>query len=323
MKPSNSVNAPGLEDKTFLVLLVVVSVAFGWILWPYYGAVFWGVILAILFAPIYRRLLRVLRYRRTPAALLTLSLIVVIVIVPLALVTTALLQQGAGIFQMIQSGELNFARYFEQMVSALPTWVTGLLDRFGLENIGSLQQKLTAGITQGSQFLAKQAFGIGQNTLDFVVSFFITLYLAFFLIRDGGGLAARMKEAIPLDAHYKRDLFHKFTTVVRATVKGNVLIAIAQGAMGGVAFWFLGVQGALLWAVLMAFLSLLPAIGAALVWGPVALYLLATGSVGHGVGLIVYGVVVMGTIDNLLRPILVGKDTKLPDYVVAVVPPSR
>jgi predicted PurR-regulated permease PerM len=315
---TDSLDPSGTEGKTFLVLLITVSLAFGWILWPFYGAVFWGIILAILFAPVYRRLLRLMRFRRTLAALATLSIIIVMVILPLSLITAALLKQAAGVYQMIQSGELNFARYFEQMVGVLPTWVTGLLDHFGLEDIGSLQQKLAAGATQGSQFLAKQALGIGQNTLDFVISFFITLYLAFFLIRDGGSLAARIKEAIPLDSHHKRNLFKKFATVVRATVKGNVLIAIAQGALGGIAFWFLGVQGALLWAVLMAFLSLLPAVGAALVWLPVALYLLATGAVGQGVGLIVYGVLVMGLVDNLLRPILVGKDTKMPDYIVLI-----
>ena len=107
-------------------------------------------------------------------------------------------------------------------------------------------------------------------------------------------------------------------TVTRATVKGNVLVAVAQGALGGLMFWLLGIQAALLWAVLMAFAALLPAVGAALVWGPVAVYLLASEPVWQGAALIAYGVLVIGLVDNLLRPMLVGKDTKLPDYVVLV-----
>jgi predicted PurR-regulated permease PerM len=91
-----------------------------------------------------------------------------------------------------------------------------------------------------------------------------------------------------------------------------------QGALGGIAFWFLGIQGALLWAVLMAFLSLLPAIGAAVVWLPVAIYFLVTGAIWQGVALIVFGVIVIGLVDNVLRPILVGKDTQMPDYVVLI-----
>jgi predicted PurR-regulated permease PerM len=99
-------------------------------------------------------------------------------------------------------------------------------------------------------------------------------------------------------------------------VKGNVLVAAAQGALGGLIFWFLGVQAPLLWAVVMAFLSLLPAAGAALVWLPLTIWLLVNGQVGQGLALGAYGVLVIGLVDNLLRPLLVGKDTGLPDYVV-------
>ena len=101
-------------------------------------------------------------------------------------------------------------------------------------------------------------------------------------------------------------------------MKGSILVAIAQGVLGGLAFWFLGIHAALLWAVLMAFLSLVPAVGAGLVWVPVAIYLLATGAVWQGISLILYGVLVIGLVDNLLRPFLIGKDTKLPDYVVLI-----
>ena len=144
------------------------------------------------------------------------------------------------------------------------------------------------------------------------------LYLLFFLLRDGATLSTRIRDAIPLSAGHKRHLFKKFTTVIRATVKGNVAVAAMQGALGGLAFWFLDIQGALLWAVLMAFLSLLPAIGAAVVWLPVAIYFLVTGAIWQGVALIVFGVLVIGLVDNVLRPILVGKDTQMPDYVVLI-----
>ncbi|MBV6244709.1 AI-2E family transporter, partial [Pseudomonas aeruginosa] len=110
----------------------------------------------------------------------------------------------------------------------------------------------------------------------------------------------------------------KFTTVIRATVKGNIAVAATQGALGGLIFWLLGIEGALLWGTLMAFLSLLPAIGAALIWAPVAAYFLLTGAIWQGVVLILFCVVVIGLVDNILRPILVGKDTKMPDYVVLI-----
>jgi predicted PurR-regulated permease PerM len=101
-------------------------------------------------------------------------------------------------------------------------------------------------------------------------------------------------------------------------VKGNIVVALVQGALGGLIFWLLGIHAALLWAVLMAAVSLLPAVGTALIWLPVAVYLLASGSVWKGIVLVAYGVVVIGLVDNVLRPVLVGKDTKLPDYVILV-----
>jgi predicted PurR-regulated permease PerM len=144
------------------------------------------------------------------------------------------------------------------------------------------------------------------------------LYLLFFLLREGSALSVRIRQAIPLSMEHKRYLFSKFITALRATVKGNIAVAAVQGALGGVIFWILGIQGPLFWGVLMAFLSLLPAIGAALIWVPVAIYFFVTGDIWSGVILTAFGVLVIGLIDNILRPILVGKDTQMPDYVVLI-----
>jgi len=173
-------------------------------------------------------------------------------------------------------------------------------------------------LSQGGQFLATRALAFGQNTLGWVTGLLIMLYLSFFFIRDGDRLLQALRQAVPLTPQHQAELSHKFSTVLRATVKGNVVVAIVQGTLGGLAFWVLDVQGTLLWAVLMAFLSLLPAIGAALVWGPVALYLLTAGQSLPALGLIAWGLLVVGLVDNLLRPLLVGKDTRLPDYVVLI-----
>ena len=307
-----------LEDSSFLFLLVLVSLAFFWVLWPYYGAVFWGSVLAILFNALFLRLLRKMPQKRTLAALLTLSIILVLVILPVGLISALLTQEAASVYQRVQSGKLSFGRYFQQIYDALPSWVNGILDRSGLDNLGLIQERVTSSLTQGSQFIAAQALSIGQNAFDFFVSFFIMLYLLFFFLRDGGALSRRIKEAIPLDADIKRNLFSKFTTVIRATVKGNIVVAILQGALGGLMFWVLDIHAPVLWGTLMAFLSLLPAVGAAIVWVPVAIYFLATGAIWQGVLLIAYGVLVIGLVDNVLRPVLVGKDTKMPDYVVLV-----
>ena len=307
-----------LEDKFFLILIVVVSLAFAFILTSFYGAILWGVVIAMMFAPLYRRLLRAMPERPTIASLIMLFAIVLIVILPLTFIAASLTRQAAGVVAKMQSGELNFGNYLQQILNRLPGWATNLLDSYGVASLGGMQEKITEGLLKGSQTIASQALDIGQSTFSFMVNLVIMLYLLFFMFRDGHALAARVRDAIPLRPGLRDELLEKFTVVIRATVKGSILVALTQGALGGLIFWILGINAALLWAVLMAFLSLLPAVGAGLVWMPVALYLLATGSFWQGAILIAYGFLVIGLVDNIMRPMLVGKDTKLPDYVVLI-----
>jgi predicted PurR-regulated permease PerM len=144
------------------------------------------------------------------------------------------------------------------------------------------------------------------------------LYLLFFFVRDGDAISGRITDAIPLRADQQRALISRSTTVIRAMVKGNLLVATIQGVLGGLIFWLLGIRAPVLWASVMALLSLLPAGGSALVWLPGAIYLLATGAVWQGVILMAYGTFVMGFVDNLLQPLLVGKDTQMPGYLVLI-----
>jgi len=310
--------APVLKDRAFLLLLLLVSVAFARILWPLYGAILWGTILAIVFAPLNRRLTRRFGGRRTAAALVTLVLVVFIVILPVIFVGSLLVKQAADVYASVRSGELDLARDFQRIMQTFPGWVVRLLERLDLTDLTAVQQRLSEELLRGSQFFATQALSVGQRTFTVVVSFFVMLYLLFFLLRDGDDLVRRIRAAVPLSAEHQRALSENFTLVIRATVKGTVVVALAQGVLGGLMFWLLGIRGALLWGVVMALLSLLPGVGTALVWVPVAVYYLATGAVWSGLLLIGYGVLVIGLVDNVLRPVLVGKETRMPDYVVLI-----
>ncbi|HEY2188150.1 MAG TPA: AI-2E family transporter [Caldimonas sp.] len=307
-----------LDRNAFLVLLAVLTVALAWIVWPFYAGVFWAAVLSLLFEPLYLAFVARMAGRRNLAALATVAIIFVLVILPVVLVTVALVQEATGLYHRIKNGQVNVGAYFQQIVQALPSWAAGLLEGLGIDDLPDLQAKAAAAITQRSQALAGRAFNIGQHMFDIVVAFFIAMYLLFFLLRDGTEVAAGIRSAIPLAPHVKARLIERFTTVVRATVKGNLLIAAAHGALGGLAFWVLGVHAPILWAVVMGFLSLVPAVGTALIWAPVAAYLIAVGHIWPGIGLIAFGVFVIGLVDNVLRPILVGKDSRLPDYVVLV-----
>jgi len=311
-------NQTAQQHKALILFLALVTIAFIWILLPFYGAVFWAVILGILFAPMQRRLLLRLGWRRNLAAGVTLLVCLMIAILPVIVISTLLVQEGAALYQKIESGQLDIAGYLERFQQLLPTFVQNGLDRMGLGNFEGMRDKIAKGAMQGSQFFASQAFSFGQGTFDFLISFGVMLYLLFFCLRDGAELARKVRTAVPLAEQQKRRLQLKFNRVVRATVKGNLVVAVTQGALGGIIFWVLGIPSPLVWGVLMAFLSLLPAVGAGIVWAPVAIYFLATGAMWQGVVLAAFGVFVIGLVDNLLRPMLVGKDTKMPDYLILI-----
>lgn len=304
--------------KAFQVLLFAVSAALVWILLPFFSAIFWGTILAVIFQPLQRRLTVRFGNRPNLAALTTLGLCVVIVILPLALIIGTLAQETAFAYEQIKGGQWNFDVFFQKAVHALPAFAQRGLGNLGLADMASLQAKLTEGAAKISQLMGAQAVIIGQNTLQFAVGFGIMLYLVFFLLRDGVPISRKIRKAIPLDDSHKRNLLGRFATVVRATVKGNIAVAAVQGLLGGLAFLCLGIKGALLWGTLMAFLSLLPAIGSALVWAPAAVYFLLAGPLWKAVVLVLFCALVIGAVDNVLRPILVGKDTKLPDWVILI-----
>lgn len=307
-----------LHQTSFYLLLLAVSIALCFVLAPFFSTVLWSTILALIFQPVQRWLVARLGGRRNLAAIITLMICLVIVILPLTFVASALIREISNAYGQVRSGSLDIGAFFSRGVRALPQSLQNLLERYDLMDLPGLQQRLSAGAAQISQFVATRALSVGQITLQVVVSFFVMLYLLFFLVRDGREISRLVRDAIPLDEQRKQHLIRKFTTVIRATVKGNVAVAVVQGALGAIALWVVGVQGALLWGFVMMLLSLLPAVGASLVWGPIAIYFFSTGAIAKGLGLAIFGAAVIGTIDNVLRPVLVGKDTRLPDWVVLI-----
>ena len=318
MSPPEPLNSPELQNKTLLWLVMIVTVLFAVVLWPLSGAVSWAVFIAIVFSSLQERSVLVCRGRRGWAAFATMLVIVVSVLLPTALLATSVTHEAAAFYQRFKTGDIQLSEYFQRAIDALPGWVRSFLARFDLADLATLQRKLADAMGRSSQVLTSRAFTIGRGTLEFVVNFFVMLYLLFFLLRDGKALTAELIRVLPLKPRHSKRLLDQFANVVRATVKGNFVVALVHGALGSIAFWFLDINGPLLWGAVMAVLSLVPAVGAALVRGPVALYLFSTGSIGQALGLTAWGALVIGSADNVLRPILVGKQTRLPDYLVLV-----
>jgi predicted PurR-regulated permease PerM len=307
-----------VQHISFYILLVFVTIAFAAVLLPFYSAKFWAVVLAVILHPPHQRKERLTAGRRNVAAALSVLMCICLVILPGLIVLGAMVQEVSSLYERMDRGEINVLHLLMQAKAALPVYVQQQLDGLNLQQFSSLRTDLSAAVMQGGRVLAGHAFSLGQNTLHFFLASGVMLYLLFFLFRDGRALSVLVRRAIPLSDNHTRKFTAKFASVVRATVRGNVIIALLQGTTGGLTFYVLGIPPALLWGVLMILLSLLPALGSALVWIPMAIYLVLIGSWMKATILAGIGVFVIGLIDNLLRPALVGQETRMPDYVVLI-----
>jgi predicted PurR-regulated permease PerM len=303
-----------LEQRSFLILLAIVTALFGFLLKPFFAPILWACIIAVLFHPVQVQLEKWWGPRPNIIALTTLLACIVLVVIPVLLLLTSFVQQGVDLYQRIDTGEIRPGQFLDQIRNAFPA-IQELFERFGI-NTDQLRENAASAAVAASRMVAQNAFAVGQSTFEFFLKLALMLYVAFFLLRDGRRLTDELVHALPLGDERERLLFRKFSEVTRATVKGNLLVAMVQGALGGIIFWILGLPAALLWGVVMAILSLIPAIGAGLVWLPAALYLYAIGDWVAATVLVLYGFLVIGLADNVLRPILVGRDTKLPDWMV-------
>ena len=307
-----------VEWGFMIALLVIVSLAFALLIEPFFGAIVWGVVVAVLFRPVFERLLTYFPGRTNLSAAITLVLIVLLVVVPTILLGMALAQEAATLYLRIENGNIDFGAVFESVEKSLPDWMRAQLAAYGYNDIASIRAEIEQSISAILEFLLTQLLSVGQGAFQFILGLGVMLYLTFFLLRDGRGLIEQISQMIPLEEEKREILMERFLVVIRATIKGSLIIAIIQGGLGGLVFWALDIRGALLWALLMGVSSLIPAIGTGFVWVPVALFLLVSGDIWQGIVLILCGVFVISMVDNLVRPILVGRDTRMPDYVVLI-----
>ncbi len=307
-----------LENGGLILFVVAITVALTLVVSSFLGALLWAALAALLFQPLYRRLVKRWPGRRNVAAALTLLIITVAVVIPALVVASMVVDQATGLYVQLRSGQVDVASYFKQVHDALPHRLQRLLDSSGFNTFERVQAKVSQAVGSSVSTIARQALSIGANAAAWLLAFGVGLYVTFFLLRDGDRIGPAVVRALPLERTIAERLADKFVTVVRATIKGSGVVAVVQGALGAATFAIVGLPAFLLWGVLMAIAALLPAVGPAIIWTPVAVYLLATGAIWQAVVVIASGVLVIGLADNILRPILVGRDTGIPDWLVLV-----
>jgi predicted PurR-regulated permease PerM len=307
-----------LQQASFLTILVIVSLLMAVIVYPFAQPLLWAALAAIMFQPLYRNILRRLRGRRNPAAGLSLLAIFMVVLVPAAWIATMVIEQAIVLVTTLQQQPIDLAALFDRFYTTLPKFAREAVDRSGWADITMVQTRLQELLTESAGMIASQAVSIGSGALSFFLAFGVALYVMFFLLRDGERIGRTVLCAIPVERSIADRLAERFLGIVRATIKGTGVVALVQGALGWITLLIAGVPSALLFGVVMTIFALVPVIGAGAVWLPAGLWLLFTGATWQGVFVLLVGFFIISSSDNVLRPILVGRDTGIPDWIILV-----
>jgi predicted PurR-regulated permease PerM len=305
-----------LFTVTFLLVFLLLLWELGLILRPFFSPILWAVILATTTYPLYIRVLARVGQRENIAAAIMTTGVLVTAVLPAVYGMILAGQQGVEAYEQasawLQGGHL---KDLGALLAKVP-WVGGLsqelVGRLIVAGSGQVEGSLLEGGKAVSTFLLSQGVDFAKNALLLATDFLVMLFTLFFVFRDGPHAYATIVRAIPLEEGHKVKIFARLTTTIKAVVTGTLLTAVAQGATAGMAYYLLGIPFSGFLGALSGLLSLLPVGGTALLWVPVALYLLLSGAVIKGVILIGVGAILVGLMDNLLQPLLVGGHARLP-----------
>jgi len=307
-----------VELGGFLLFLALVTIALGLVAAPFLQPLIWATLAAIMFQPMYLWFLKRLPGRTNQAALATLLVIIIAVVLPALLIGSLVIEQAASVVLAFQRQELDIVALFNTTIESLPGAVQQWLDQSGWSNLQTVTMRLQQLIQDSIGLIAQHALAIGGSLAGIVLAFGLGLYASFYLLRDGQSIGETVLRALPFDRSIADRLAERFLSIVRATIKGSIVVGLVQGVLGALTFWIVGFPSVVLLGVLMAIASLLPAVGTGIVWVPVAIYLLANGQIWQGLVVVGSGIGLVGMADNVLRPILVGRDTGIPDWVILV-----
>lgn len=313
MRGEEKVRFSYMRSATFFGLIGVLSIAVLYLFVPFFYPIFWAAVITIVFYPLYKTLGRYIKWQNVNSTLMLLVVLAVLII-PLILLSLLVVNESFKLFSTI--GQYNIPTT-ENVSEGINVWA----EKLGLvPYVEIVKEKWTVYAQSGSKIIGSHivsaAKSITQTSAKFIFMFFVMLYALFFFFRDGEKMIKRVMHLSPLGDTYENMLLDRFTSTIRATLKGTFIVGGVQGIIGGILFWVTGVPGAFVWAVVMTAVAILPGVGPVIVWIPAAVLMLVFGHTWQGLTIVAVGAGVIGTIDNLLRPMIVGKDIEMHPVIV-------
>ncbi len=296
-----------IRNYLFLGLLLLATVLFFYIIRPFAYPLFWAAVMANLFYPMFLRLERLIRHPNL-SALIVIFIASIIILLPLTILGTLLVKESVELYGALNDNQGQISATIQQInrLARENSYLAALKinDAVFAEKITELGRLVV-------NFIFNAATDFTQNSFQFIAYFFITLYTMFFFVRDGEKILKKLMYLCPLGNRYETMLYKKFTSTTSATIKGVFLISALQGLCGGILFAAAGISGAAIWGIIMAALSVIPVTGAFVVWLPAGVIMLLLGNFTQGIIILAVGAVIISTIDNFLRPVVVGKDLQI------------
>ena len=302
--------------RSFLLLMVVaISALFFSMIRQYLMTLLLADIFSGLAFPLYRWLNKKFGGRKGLASAVTMLIAILVVVIPLTALLGLIANEAFQISQVVKPWIQEQISQSNGLAERLPAWAQPWLVKLTPFKDQILEK--TGEITgMAGNFFFKSLSATTRGTVGFFLHLFVMLYAMFFFLMDGPVLIQKVRSFLPLRESDKDLMEERFMSVTRATIKGTFAIGAIQGVLHSPGFMVAGIQGSIFWGALMAVLSVIPGVGAAIVWAPVVIYLLAMGDYVAGVALLAWCAGVVGTVDNVLRPRLVGKDAKMPDLLI-------
>jgi len=314
----SSLSGKNFRTAFVLILVLGITLLFLAVTWPFLKALLLGAMLAGLCSPMYRWLVKLFRGRRSLASIVTLAILLLLIVGPLSAFLGIVVKQALEVsdhaipWMQQQFGSATSFDIHDWLVERFPV-ISDFIPSQGeiLQTVGNAA-KATGG------YLVSSASALTAGTAGVLLDLFVMIYAMFFFLKDGRQILEKIFYYMPLSHDDEVRMLHRFASVTKATIKGTLLIGLIQGSLAGIAFYFAGINGAAFWCTIMIILSIVPGIGAALVWVPAVIYLYAIGQPVPATLLAIWCAAVVGTVDNVLRPTLVGKDAEIPDLLILI-----
>jgi predicted PurR-regulated permease PerM len=291
----------------FFTILGLVTILFLYLLLPFFFPIFWAAVIAGVFQPLYSRLNRKLNHPNLSTAVFFL-LIALILLLPTGIVGTLVFNESVQIYEKLNPDTRQMDRSVQRLINTIADNSIARLFHINKAMMIAKTTEVAQGITK---YIFVHLTDLTQNTLGLLVQFAIMLYTLFYFVRDGDRFLRMAMKILPLGMGREKLLFDRFIVTAKSTLKVTLIMGGIQGALGGILFFVTGVEGAVIWGLMMILMAIVPMVGCTIIWAPAGVLMLLYGHIWEGVLILAFGTLVISTVDNLLRPILIGQDVEM------------